>query len=265
MLAAAAVWMFFFVMPFPQIEIALFMILVGIVLLFKAGRMGMRPRFRTDTLRDTQRRNERDVYSSSGVEIDKRLKKLRDAYYGRGQYNERSYRYEIQKVALPCRRYYERILQTEASVATLLNTDAVRGVRPKDLMQQVRLLSRQIAVLVEQLQLADRLVGFYDAGSDEDIMVQRARQKLIRRADRAMGVLEGVPVRLLQLTTATSNHGLRRLVDDLREMNARLEGKAAAYEAMADDDVYDSALDTDLDLEQLYVHLEATQQRMRSK
>jgi hypothetical protein len=183
--------------------------------------------------------------------IDQRLKRLRKAYYQSrgGAFKQRAFEREMRKIMPACHRYYERMMETEASIFTLLNTGALRNISRKDLLRQVQTMSKQIAIMVEQLQVADLLNGFYEPGIDEDIMVQRTRERLIRRADRAMEVLEGVPARLLQLSTATSNRGMTRLLEDLQQMNERLEGKAQAYERMA--------ADGEISLEELYAHLEA--------
>lgn len=242
-----AILLFLFVMiviPISQVQAASGLIMLGLAMVY----MVLENQFGGDREED-QVQNRRASVTSTDA-IDERLKRLRRAYYQsrRGDIKTRALEREMNKIHPACRRYYERILETEASIVTLLNTSSPRGVDPEDLMRQIQTLSRQITVLVEQLQLADQLIGFYDKDTDEDIMVQRARQKLIRRADRAMEVLEGVPARLLQLTTATSNRGLDRLVDDLRRMNERLEGKAQAYETMSSDH--------ELTLEELYAHLE---------
>lgn len=168
-------------------------------------------------------------------DVDRRLKTLRAAYYhtDAGWLRVRSARKEMQAVSAPCRPYYERMMLAERSVYTILNTSQISGVKPKEIMRLVQQLSKQIAVLVEQIQLADRLIPLYEAGSEEAVIVAHARERLIRRADRAMQVLEGAPARLLQLATASSTRGLTRLRDELRDMNTRLEGKAEAYEEMA--------------------------------
>ncbi|MBN1287259.1 MAG: hypothetical protein JXB47_17805 [Anaerolineae bacterium] len=230
--------------PVVQIKASAGFIMLGLSFIYmlvenRMGRSGA-------PLKNEQKR---PSITSTGA-IDERLKRLRRAYYKsrEGDLKTRAFDREMQKIDPSCHRYYERMMETEASVVTLLNAGKPQGIDPKELMRQVQTLSRQIAVMVEQLQLADQLAGFYDKGTDEDIMVQRARRRLIRRADRAMGVLEGMPARLLQLTTATSSQGLTRLVEDLRYMNERLEGRAMAYEAMA--------ADHEPSIEELYAHLE---------
>ncbi len=171
---------------------------------------------------------------SSVVDVEKRLKTLRHAAYhaNAGWLCARTAKREMRAISPECRPYYERMMLAERSVYTILNTVRISGVKPKDMMKQVQRLSQQIAVLVEQIQLADRLSALYDEGSDEAIMVARARGRLIWRADRAMHVLEGVPARLLQLGTAASARGLSRLSDELDSVNTTLEGKAEAYEEM---------------------------------
>jgi hypothetical protein len=201
--------------------------------------------------RDKKKRKQMRFQANTDA-LDERLRRLRRAYYQAdpGGVASRAARREMERISEACRLYFERMLQTEASVLTLLNTGPVRGLEPDELIYQVQALSRRIALMVEQIQLADQLNGFYSPGTDEAIMVGRSRERLIQRADRALEVLEGVPARLLQLTTATSHRGLTPLVDDLRRMTARLEGKAQAYEAMTDE----------LDLEHLYAVYEARTQ-----
>lgn len=175
-----------------------------------------------------------DSAASGVVDIGKRLKTLRQVTYrpDAGWMRTRAARREMREISAACRPYYERMMLAERSVYTILNAAPISGVKPKDMMKQVQRLSQQIAVLVEQIQVADRLLTMYEAGSDEAAMVAQARARLIRRADRAMQVLEGVPARLLQLATATSTRGLSRLRDELDGVNTTLEGKAEAYEAM---------------------------------
>ena len=169
------------------------------------------------------------------VDIEKRLKTLRQVSYSAnaGWLRERAAHREMQNVSFACRPYYQRMMLAERSVYVMLHTGHISGVKPKEMMKQVQQLSHHIAVLVEQIQLADRLVGLYPAGSEEADIVAKARERLIRRADHAMQALEGVPARLLQLATATTTRGLTRLRDELSDMNTRLEGKAEAYEEMA--------------------------------
>jgi hypothetical protein len=240
--------------PAAQVKAAAGLILIGLATLYAVAGQEL------ENVRRTRRRvkiktNNRGVARLTDEDsIAQRLKRLRKAYYRSrgGDFKQRAFEREMRKIMPACHRYYERMMETEASIFTLLNPGAQKNIDRKNLMAPVQTMSHQIAVLVEQLQLADQLMGFYEPGADEDIMVKRTRERLIRRADRAMEVLEGVPARLLQLTTATSNRGLTRLLNDLRQMNDRLEGKAQAYERMA--------ADGEISLEELYAHLEADQQ-----
>ncbi len=232
--------------PMPQVKVAFGAVLVVLALVYTViDRSLERGELHTPSILRREGKTHKRRPIASADEIEKRIKQMRRAYK-RGGRSARGFQKALDKVAEPCRPYYTRMMQVEASILTLLNTGPVRGLNPKGTLKQVRALMQQIAVLVEQLQLADRLAGFYEAGSDEAIMVMRARERLIRRADRAMMVLEGVPARLLHLTTATSNRGMAPLVEDLRRMTERLEGKADAYEAMSAQE----------DLETLYSRLE---------
>jgi hypothetical protein len=179
----------------------------------------------------------RDVSSidATGAEIDERLDALRREYYHTQEPSllSSSLRAVMQGVSTRCTPYYRHMMLAERSVYTILNTAPVRGLaNPVYLMEQVQALSRHIAVMVEHIQLADELVDFYDPLTREHEMVLAARKRLIRRSDRAMETLEGVPARLLKLTAQSSSAGVTRLCQELEDANARLEGMADAYATM---------------------------------
>jgi uncharacterized protein (DUF3084 family) len=180
---------------------------------------------------------QQDVSSvdATGEEIDERLKTLRREYYHAQAPSmlSSSLRAAMQGVSARCMPYYRHMLLAERSVYTILNTAPVRGLaNPAHLLEQVQSLSRHIAVMVEHIQLADELVDFYEPTTREHEMVVAARERLIRRADRAMNTLEGVPARLLRLTAQSSSTGVTRLCQELEDVNARLEGMADAYATM---------------------------------
>jgi hypothetical protein len=172
---------------------------------------------------------------SRGDPIQRRINQLRRIYSSdasAGLHTRRVRDLLRGKVAPEYQTHYDRLLRMETASADLLSRNLFRGAATPDLLSHVYSLTERTVRLIEQLQHSDNLLTMYAEGSKEQQMVVEARQRLIARIDEVMALQESIPARLLQLSTASSGRDMSRIRETLADLDARLEGMAAAYDEL---------------------------------
>ncbi len=166
--------------------------------------------------------------------ISRRLKRLRRIYRtdSTAGLHSRRVRDALRGVVAPAyQTHYDRLLRVERVIANLLIYDRPPGVLAPDLMLHVYALTERVARWLEHLQHSDELLTLYAENSTERELIDDARQRLLLRIDEALVLQESVPVRLFQLSAASTGYrDATRLRETLLDLNARLEGMTESYE-----------------------------------
>jgi hypothetical protein len=166
--------------------------------------------------------------------ISLRLRRLRRIYRTESAagLHSRHVRDALRGVVAPAyQTHYDRLLRVERVIANLLIYDIPPGVPAPDLMLHVCALTERVARWLEHLQHSDELLTLYAENSTERELIDDARQRLLLRIDEALALQESVPVRLFQLSAASTGHrDAARLRETLLDLNARLEGMTESYE-----------------------------------
>jgi hypothetical protein len=134
-------------------------------------------------------------------------------------------------VASDYHTYYDRLLRIEQAAAELLHRDVRPGV--PDLLPKVYALTERVARLIDQLQRGDKLLDLYPPESVEQEMVAESRRRLIAEIDEALTAQEGIPARLIQISTASAGRDFNRLRTALTDLSTRLEGMADSYDHLS--------------------------------
>ena len=166
--------------------------------------------------------------------IARRLKRLRRIYRtdSTAGLHSRRVRDAMRGIVAPAyQTHYDRLLRVERVIANLLIYDIPPGVPAPDLMLHVYALTERVVRWLEHLQHSDELLALYAKESAERELIDEARQRLLLRIDEAIALQESVPVRLFQLSAASTGYrDATRLRETLLDLNARLEGMTESYE-----------------------------------
>lgn len=163
-----------------------------------------------------------------------RLKRLRYIYGtdSTAGLHSRRVRDTLRGVVAPAyQTHYDRVLRVERVIANLLIYDIPPGVPAPDLMLHVYALTERVVRWLEHLQHSDELLTLYAENSAERELIEDTRQGLWLRVDEALALQESIPVRLFQLSAASTSHrDASRLREAVLDLNARLEGMTESYE-----------------------------------
>ncbi|HVO43874.1 MAG TPA: hypothetical protein VMT34_14690 [Aggregatilineales bacterium] len=138
--------------------------------------------------------------------------------------------------------YYDRLLRSERTSASLLKAGTRRTFPADDLLQYVRWLTEYAAHLIEQVQYSDQMPGMYARGSTEQAMVEEARARLFDRLTEAIALHESIPAHILSLMAASAGQDFRRLREALTDFKVRIEGMTEASLHLADDSAFLAAV-----------------------
>lgn len=166
--------------------------------------------------------------------ISRRLRRLRTIYRtdSTASLHSRRVRDALRGVVAPAyQTHYDRLLRVERVIANLLIYDIPPGVPAPELMLHVYTLTERVVRWLDHLQHSDELLTLYAENSAERDLIEETRQGLWLRIEEALTLQESIPVRLFQLSAASTSHGdASRLRETVLDLNARLEGMTESYE-----------------------------------